>query len=246
MRRGTKVVPVILTLSILFSISQWCNADNRIRHSKGAAFRHWSPAKDLNNNGAPYWDHSSSDGANYNIGFCLTGSGSCVGALFDPPPGVIPFAAMSYVKNSDTGGAFDPNFSFLRHRYPYVPPMTATLEARIGTGSDSFGYALVNSEGSIIGGSFVTLFTAGDAVGTTVTFFPGGRDYALWLQNGNCMYVTLSGQNPCDTPGNQHFVVFVVSALFPSTYWIGCEDTPFAQSDLDYSDMIVKITEQQQ
>jgi len=242
---NTKLAAVILGLSVFLVAAKGGVAD-RIHGSDGAAFRNWRPARDLNNNGAPFWDNNSGDGPNFNIGFCLTNSGSCQGALIDTPPGARPFWGMPYNFSSDTGGAFDPNFLFDRQPFPNPPPLTATLEARFAGGADSFGYFLVDSNGEIVPGSYVTLFTGSDAVGTTVTFSPGGKRYGFWLFNPDfsCTYVSLSSQNPCDTPGNQHFAAFRIAAASPSTYWIGCEDEPLAGSDLDYNDMIVKVTEQ--
>lgn len=240
-----KLVSVVVAVSVIVIAPTWVGAD-QIHGSEGAAFRRWIPARDLNNNGAPFWDNNSTDGPDFNIGFCLTDSGRCESALIDTPPGAVPFWGMLYSLRTDAGGAADPNFLFDRQPFPNPPPLTATLEGKFAGGADSFGYFLVDSTGDIVPGSYVTLFSSTDAPGTTITFSPHGRRYGFWLYNPDftSLYVSLSSQNPCDTLGNQHFAAFLVTTSTPSAYWIGCEDEPLAEADRDYNDMIVKVSEQ--
>jgi len=90
--------------------------------SPGAGWQTWTPAKDLNNNAAPYWDVTWGASGGYggkpaekNAGFCLTSTGDCQGigsALF--APGAIPFWGMPYDSASDTGGARDNTVYFQR------------------------------------------------------------------------------------------------------------------------------------
>jgi hypothetical protein len=118
------------SLILLIAIAAWATIGTAYGQtligSPGAAWQTWTPAADLNNNGAPYWDVPWGASGSYagslaekNAGFCLTPTGDCQGigsALFAPgafaPPGELPFWGMAYDSVSDVGGALDPKVYF--------------------------------------------------------------------------------------------------------------------------------------
>jgi hypothetical protein len=117
--------------------------------SPGAGFQSWKASFDnLNTNGAPYWDYSTRyprsnlpgfppfvtdpPGDFANVGFCLTGTTNCLAKFLNPgpPPGAIPFWGMPYDTATDTGGALDPNFFFVKDT---PNELQATLELQLST-----------------------------------------------------------------------------------------------------------------
>ena len=93
--------------------------------SPTAGFQHWTVGN-LNNNGAPFWDAPSKsfgfnkpnfELASKNVGFCLTGTGDCVGiGSHSEAPGPLPYWGMPFNSIADSGGAIDPKVYF--HRQP--------------------------------------------------------------------------------------------------------------------------------
>ena len=121
-KRANAAQPTRGILILLIATAAWASCApsyaQSILGSSGAGFQTWT-ATDLNNNGAPYWDAVTEnylgDPTNKNVGFCLTGTGDCVGILTSVfVPGPIPFWGMSYNSAGDLLGAIDPAVYFRR------------------------------------------------------------------------------------------------------------------------------------
>jgi hypothetical protein len=100
---------LIFVMAMATSASSATSYAQSILGSSGAGFQTWTAA-DLNNNEAPYWDAVTEnylgDPTNKNVGFCLMGTGDCVGILTSVfVPGPIPFWGMTYNSAGDALGA---------------------------------------------------------------------------------------------------------------------------------------------
>src|SRR6202795_3680564 len=118
--RRTRLILLIAIAAV--TICGTSNAQTLIG-SPGAGWQTWtvtpisSDQPNLNDTGGPWWDlpwttANSTYGGGYpadkNPGFCITGTGDCVGMATGAfAPGAIPFWGMPYNSASDTGGARD-------------------------------------------------------------------------------------------------------------------------------------------
>jgi hypothetical protein len=133
------------------------NQSQTVIGSPGAGFQHWT-AGNLNNNGAPFWDAPTLSFGNYsgnqdskNVGFCLTGSGDCVGIGSQAAPGPLAFWGMPYNSATDTGGGLDTKV--------YIhgggsQTLRATLELQLSTVPpevNDIGWFETNATGSTVG-----------------------------------------------------------------------------------------------
>jgi len=198
----------------------------------------WSSAN-LDQDGKPYWDNGSWDGAYKNIGYCLTGTGNC--GMADAP-GAIPFWGKKFYSvatpghAADTGGGFDPNFFFAQDSLQ----SSAALMIEIAGFApyNIFGWFETNSTGTVRGTTHPIFLGANDQ-GDTALFQPTAYyGFYLTTPQGNTFY-TLSGKG--SDPGYQHFAVFSGP---DESFWIGMEDLKFGgcnSSDKDYNDMVVYV-----
>jgi len=199
----------------------------------------WSTSN-LNQNGSPYWDNGSWDGAYKNIGYCLTGAATC--SMPDAPGVPLDFwGAQFYSVASpghpvDTGGGFDPNFFFAKD----TPGSTAALKIEIAGFADdnTFGWFETDLTGTLLGAQH-ELFYGSQGAGAVKTFTPKSYyGFYLTTPQGNTFY-TLSSKG--SDPGYQHFAVFSGPG---ESYWLGMEDLKFGNcysSDKDYNDMVVYV-----
>jgi hypothetical protein len=204
-------------------------ADTIQTTSSGHDWRTWS-SSNLDQDGRPYWDNGSWDGAYKNIGYCLTGTGNC--AMPDAP-GAIPFWGNAYNSGTDSGGGFDPNFFFAKDS----PGSTAALKIEIAgfANSNTFGWFVTNSAGTLLGAQH-ELFNGPQGAGAVATFTPTlYYGFYLTTPQHNTFY-TLSSQG--SDPGIQHFAVFSGPG---ESYWLGMEDLKFCNTDKDYNDMVVYV-----
>lgn len=233
-----KNIRFIVTISLLSLASVCVNADTLIGNG---SLQSWNPSV-LGTGSGPYWNtNTSGDGANYNIGWCMTGTGNC---HISNPPG-----AISYDGN---GTAPASNMLFSSNSAPDVATMLGKFtnqNAVPPNGSDVFGWYAIS--GVTI--NLHPLFTSATAIGTTATFTPTANygffleniqsagtsfeaDY-FWFMNDSLDYTTGPGAPAVDT-GTQHFSVFSGGN---SSFFFGIEDTPAATSDFDYNDMVVEL-----
>jgi len=187
----------------------------------------WVP----NNNGTPYWNNASWDGRNANIGFCMTGTGSCT--MVSGAPGALP----TWVGNTTTW-AVDPNFYFSSSG----GNGSAVLQAEIAgyAGFNIFGWYETDANGSAIGASHL-LFGGPASAGAVATFAPTAY-YGFFLTSPAGTFYTLSSLSPSDA-GNQHFAVFAPNSSNSNIdFWMGAEDLRFPNTDADYNDMVVHVS----
>lgn len=196
-----------------------------------ASLQGWVPA-DLNENGSPYWDNTSLDGSDKNIGYLINPPTS---PLTDAP-GPLPFWGTS-------GGSADLEFYF--QRTASSSAVSLKLEIASNSNINEFGWYDID-EPSVLN----PLFVGTDAAPSANTFSPSER-YGFYLKSpGDGTYYTQSSLNsdPSDT-GHQHFVVFQESAVTEAEiYWIGIEDLSVSSLNGrergvgDYNDMIIRLS----
>lgn len=198
----------------------------------GAIWQNWTASQisnqpwqtSQNTANQPYWNNSSWDGTNDNVGGCLALASS--GCKVPSQPGTIPYLGQSNGKafsdfyfNSTGGG-------------------TVTMQAQVAgdAPNDVFGWYNINNpeQGGV-------LFDGSTKTGSTVNFKPSA-EYGFFFYNGtpgvDDLFLTDSNLSPVDA-GIQHFAVFEQGA---GTYYIGMEDLPACDTDFDYNDMVVKIS----
>jgi len=263
--RHANCVNVGRALSLLIAAAVWTGAAcatsyaETVIGSPGAGFQSWKVGN-LNNNGAPFWDAPTKSFGGYSgnqdskdVGFCLTGTGDCVGVgSHASAPGPLPYWGMPYDSAADTGGAFDAKVYF--RRGPFSHSLEATLELQFTTVPgevNEIGWFETDANGSLVGTRHI-LFRGGgvppgsatpDPVGKKVAFRPTpyfGYYFSDVSENG-CLAYTLSGFNDPGGCTDHNFVVFSANpASLHSTYWIAAEDPPGC-SDGDCNLTLMKI-----
>ena len=207
--------------------------------SGSGAFQSWT-VTNLNQNGSPYWDNTSMDGSNRNVGFYLTDAPT---AHLTNAPGALPFWGNAFNPVTDSGGTADLNFFFQRT----APSSAAILKLEVAGKSNvnEFGwYDVANSA------VLHPLFLGPDTAPVT-NAYPPSLQYGFYLKSGSDgIYYTQSSlnSNAGDT-SRQHFAIFRESATTGAEiYWIGIEDLTAAalgnnESGVgDYQDMLIRIS----
>jgi hypothetical protein len=186
----------------------------------------WVP----NENNYPYWDHTSWDGSQRNVGFYLMKTGAF--ASNPNSPDLTANAQSFYINNGN--GSADPNVYFQGS----------------GTGNNAF-QMFIEVAGLKSQNSFGWYDT--NATGTLHEIFAGGvnapplqsatvsisaTSYGFYMKNSsNTWYTQASLQT--GSSSDQHFAFFQDPAKYPGTFFIGVEDLPFCNTDRDYNDMII-------
>lgn len=184
-------------------------------------FQSWDVGN-LNQNGTPYWDSVSSDGALKNVGYCISGTGACG---MSGAPGVIPYYG------TGVGGGAVSAFTFVKNSSGSQAAMQ--IEIAGNANSNIFGWYDVATNNK------TQLFSGPQGAGAVAMFTPTAS-YGFYLQTGSGTFYTNSGVGA--DSGNQHFALFQQSAAVGSeVYWMGIEDLPFSSSDKDYNDMVIKL-----
>ncbi len=177
----------LLLLAMMICIACGASYGQTLMGSPGAGWQTWTPATDLNSNGAPYWDvpwgASGSYGgglAEKNAGFCMTSTGDCQGIGSGAfAPGALPFWAMPYDATYDTGGIRDNKVYFHSNGGQLKATLTLNMSAN-PTEINEFGWFETNSTGTVIGRRHKLFQGSGEPVGTlkpdpvgkSVTFTP--------------------------------------------------------------------------
>lgn len=250
-----KATRATFALLVALAVSAGCvpGYGQSILGSAGAGFQTWT-ATDLNNNGAPYWDAVTQNylgnPTNKNVGFCLTGTGDCVGiltALFAPGP--IPFWGMTYNSTGDTSGAIDPLVYFRRTG----EHLKATLELQLSSKSteiNEFGWFETNHTGTLLGPKHKLFQGSGvppgtltpDPVGKAVMFKPTqyfGYYYRDVSENGCLVYTVASFTDAACSDHN--FAVFATKpGSHGNAFLIAGEDPPGC-ADGDCNLTLVKV-----
>jgi hypothetical protein len=176
------------------------------------------PLRELGN---PYWDSSSWDGDDKNVGHLLSQN-----------LGLTP----SWWGKAD--GTADPSFYFQRSGSGAGAELYFAVAGRAW--GNEFGWYDVTSPAVLH-----PIVPGGAAPGAVVQFSPSGS-YGFYLKTpeGSSwpVYYTESWRNPAGETGRQHFAVFAQS-LEPGqeVYWIGAEDLRIGRGDQDYQDLVVKV-----
>ncbi|MGH9521897.1 MAG: DUF4114 domain-containing protein [Terriglobales bacterium] len=177
----------------------------------------WQSGYTVNENGTPYWDHTSWDGSQKNIGYCLTGTGNCG---MSGAPGQIPYWGYS-------NGTADLNITFAPTG---ANAATMKIEIAGNAGINQFGYSDINGNHII--------FTGPQGAGATATFTAAGS-YSFFMIGANGTYYSNAALNSDNQVNFQHFAVF--EGLGTGDYWLGIEDLN-SSGDKDYNDMVVHVT----
>lgn len=221
---------ILIAAVCVLSVTSAAQADTIIGSSSSSGFvTGWT----ANNNGLPYWDQTSWDGSNKNVGFCMTGTGGCT--MVSGAPGALP----TWVGNTATGTwTADPNFYFSSAG----GNGNAVLQVEIAglAGSNILGWFETDATGSLIG-TMHQLFAGPDSAGAVAAFAPTAY-YGFYLTSSQGTFFTLATLNAVDT-NKQHFAVFAPNANnINNEFWIGSEDLRLNSSDKDYNDLVVHIT----
>jgi hypothetical protein len=208
-----------------------------ISGTAGAAFQSWG-VTNLNQNGAPYWDNTSLDGSNMNVGFFLVNAPT---APLAGAPGALPFWGNTFNSVTDTGGTADPSFFFQKNSSFSIANLE--LEVAANANINEFGwYNIANP--SVLH----PIFTGPDSAPATDPFTPSAQ-YGFYLTSDGGTYYTQSSLNPVGDTNHQHFAVFEQSSTSGAeVYWLGIEDFNLSQFNGaeggvgDYQDMLVQIS----
>lgn len=176
----------------------------------------WQAFSAPNEDGNPYWDRTSKDGANKNVGFLLQSIGQ----------------SPNWWGNAD--GSADANFYF-NHTAP-SNKLVATLNWELAgdKGINEFGWYDADTG---LAYTLFNIFPGSAVVGDTKTFSLGATvNYGFYLKGKNGTFFTESSKNTTNV-GFQHFAAFGTG----KSYWIAGEDLNFPATDGDYNDAVVKI-----
>ena len=192
----------------------------------GSDFGDWQTTAWTAGTGSAYWNgNTSSDGLGTGIGYYLTNTGVYDGGS---GPGVLPFWG-------NAGGTAD-IFGFFWDG----GSSTAALKLEVAgySGSNVFGYEELgywNTAKTVYTpGTNTVLFDGSATQGASAVFTPT-TDYVFFLTSSEGTFYT---DMFLDDSTYQHFALFKQSE---GVYWLGMEDLKTG-SDMDYNDMIVKIS----
>ena len=204
--------------------------------------------------GTPYWNNSSGDGPQANIGWCLAGGGTCT--LAAGTPGNLPYLG-------GPGGSSLSDLFFTASGNGIVSLQVSRTDAKTSLNVSLFGYYLADATGAPVG-PLHQLFRSTDAAGSNVTLpLTAGQNYGFYTENiqgagtpfetDYFFYMdsalnSASGSMPPDAL--QHFAAFQSGA----NYFIGtvsadaCQNGFLPQtspcvlsSAFDYNDIVVEL-----
>ena len=157
---------------------------------------HWYNKPTLGTSGTPFWNNTSWDGANKNIGFCVYGGGNCGTGLS---------ATAQYLADSNTshtGSANDVTFSAGPNG-----KVAANISMEITAGKDLLGYYNASDPSKIYWLS---------APGQTGTFqFAPTGAFGIVAENGNNQIFYSQSNFDCAKDGVSHFAFFGDTAAAP-------------------------------
>ena len=179
--------------------------------------QNWSTSALANPTGAPFWNNTSWDGSQMNIGNCLSGVGNC---HLSVTPG-----NMAYYGTS-TGGTVA-NFYMQSMGTAVSTELTGITADR---NQESYGWYDVSNP--------TVLHTLYSPSGITTTSYVPTGNYGFYFQDGAKTYYSQSSIAGSADSGNQHFAIFERG----STYYIGMEDLARNVGDNDYNDLIVEVS----
>jgi hypothetical protein len=187
----------------------------------------------INNNGAPFFDNKSADGAKCGIGYLLTGAslagcGNVNGNLHSLPRGNDVYSYLN------VNGAHSGNFSFTADGATSTPSHALTLHVELAgwAAQSSFGYKNLTT-----GGGPVELFSASTNNPAFASLnVVNGQNFAFYYKLGSKTWWTNG-----DGLGSKPFALFTqnsaTNGFKTGAYVLGMEDS----TDADFQDMIVSI-----
>jgi hypothetical protein len=212
------------TLAIMLLIVPCAFADILVSADGGS----WQSAWTANENGNPFWNNSSLDGPQKNIGYFISYTGAFTSQYL---PYAGPNAHLPYL---GVGTTADTNFYFQKNSTQSVASMK--IEIAGNAAFNQFGYYDYNQSNQKVD----HLIFDGSANSSTLpyTFTPQSTKYGFYFVGKSSLSNTI-GKWYTEGQGD-HFAVF--SAANSGVYWIGMEDLNLSSSDRDYNDMIVKVS----
>ncbi len=157
-----------------------------------AGFRSLAPSM-VDESGTIFWDQHSLDGADYNLGYCVTGLGNCVVAG-------LPVGSLNYL--AGPGGAAP-----MSELFQASGPITMNLlfEKTSNMDKNTLGWYDPANPGVLH-----QIFAGPDGTGTSVTFTPSGT-FALYSTNGwGPFYSSVAADNQQESATVQHFAFLEV------------------------------------
>lgn len=219
-KRVSQWLLLVVAGTMVLTIS--ASATTNVVGSPGAGWQAWSaPDQD----GTPYWDNTSQDGNQKNIGYFL----SKTGAFSSHPasPNITP----PWWGYSD--GSADLNFYFNSNL-----PQAVKLVIEVA------GYSNINElwwydvSNPSVGG---LIFPGPAGAGSNAVFTPT-PNFGLYIKTADGKtYYTQSSRNDPAEQQHQHFALFREAA---GVYWIGIEDKPANSGEGfggDYNDMVIRM-----
>lgn len=213
---------LLLVVAGVMALTVSASATTNVVGSAGAGWQAWSAP---NQDGNPYWDNTSQDGNQKNIGYFLSKTGSF--SSHPASPNITP-PWWGY-----SGGSADLNFYF-----------NSNLSQAVKLYIEVAGYANINELGwydvsnPSVGG---VIFPGPAGAGSTTVFTPT-TNFGLYIKTaGGKKYYTQSMLNVGSEQQHQHFALFKEA---PSVYWIGIEDKPANSGEGfggDYNDMVIRM-----
>lgn len=185
----------------------------------------WQAWSAPDQNGDPYWDNNSLDGARKNIGYFLSKTGGF--ASHPDSPSITP----PWWGNAD--GSADLNFYF---NSSLSQAVKLVIEVAGHSNINELGWYDVNNPSS--GG----VIFPGPAGASSVAVFTPTPNFGLYIKTaGGKVYYTQSMLNAGAEQQHQHFALFKEA---PGVYWIGIEDKPANTGEGfggDYNDMVIRM-----
>ena len=207
-----KVLLIVLLASFLSCPSAL--ADTFMGSTGGS----WQPVPALDQSPPPFWDNGSWDGnPPGNVGLVLTSTDVSRGL----PVSNLQYWAMDPGRTVDT-------------RVVFNGVLAGQAETMLITIAGNAPYNSLYAYDTADPTQTTLLFSGVTSTPQTVTVNIPYAQYGFLLTNPNSGYAFYSGLSP-------NFAFFR-DANLPGTWWIGVEDLPLTNSDIDYNDMIVKVS----
>ena len=224
----------VIVISLFASVAGFADT---ISGTAGAAFQSLA-GTNLNQNGKPYWDNTSIDGSNKNVGFFLVNAPT---APLADAPGALPYWGNAFDSVTDSGGAADMNFTFQKTASFSI----ASLQLEVAQNANINEFGWYNTANPSV---LNPIFLGPDSASASNSFTPSAQ-YGFYLKGAGGIYYTQSALNPSGDTNHQHFAVFQESsATGAEVYWIGIEDLSVSGlngaegTKGDYNDMLVRIS----
>ena len=217
------------TIAIMLLIVPCALADNLVSNDGGS----WQSTWTANENGSPFWAHGSWDGSKLNIGYYISDTGGFANlpysASYNGPGSQLPYLGVTGVGTVTA----DTNFYFQKNSTQSVAAMK--IEIAGDAGYNQFGWYDYDKNNQKV----MNLIFDGSANSYSApsTFTPS-TNYGFYFV-GKSSPTDVIGTWYTEGDGG-HFAVF--SAANSGVYWIGMEDLNLGNSDLDYNDMVIKVS----